>query len=49
LQFSVDLKNAQIPFGVFTVDHHRLGLDALIPALQTQSGETRLAQILAFE
>jgi hypothetical protein len=49
LQLSVDLKNAQIPFGVFTVDHHRLGLDALIPALQTQSGETRLAQILAFE
>jgi hypothetical protein len=48
-QLGVDLKNAQVPFGVFSVDPHYLGLDALVAGLRGQSGETRLAQILAFE
>jgi hypothetical protein len=47
-QLGIDLKNAQIPFGVFSVDPHHLGLDALIPALRTPQGQSRLAQILAF-
>jgi hypothetical protein len=48
LQLAVDLRNAQVPFGVFTVDRHRLGLDALVPALNAHDGENRVAQILAF-
>jgi hypothetical protein len=48
LQLAVDLRSAQVPFGVFTVDPHLLGLDALIPALSAQAGEDRVAQILAF-
>jgi hypothetical protein len=48
LQLAVDLRNAQVPFHVFSVDRHLLGLDALIPALGAQTDEDRVAQILAF-
>jgi hypothetical protein len=48
LQLAVDLRNAQVPFGVFAVDRHLLGLDALVPALRAQAGEDRVSQILAF-
>lgn len=48
LQLAVDLRNAQVPFRVFSVDRHLLGLDALIPALGARAGEDRVAQVLAF-
>jgi hypothetical protein len=47
-QLAVDLRNAQIPFGVFTVDAHLLGLAALVPALGAPAGADRVSQILAF-
>jgi hypothetical protein len=48
LQLARDLRQAQVPFHVFTVDRHLLGLDAMVPALGGASGEDRVAQILAF-
>jgi hypothetical protein len=48
LQLAMDLKNAQVPFAVFTADRHLLGLDVLIAALAAQSTGDRLAQILAY-
>jgi hypothetical protein len=48
LQLAVDLRNARIPFSVFTVDAHRLGLSALIPALAGRADEDLVNQVLAF-
>ncbi|CEF49293.1 unnamed protein product [uncultured bacterium] len=47
-QLAGDLRNAQVPFGVFTVDRHLVGLDAFLPAMRTSGAESRVAQILAF-
>jgi hypothetical protein len=47
-QLAGDLRNAQVPFGVFTVDRHLVGLDSLLPALRASGAESRLAQVLAF-
>jgi hypothetical protein len=47
-QLAIDLRNANIPFSVFTVDRHRLGLAALVPALTAQADEDLVNQILAF-
>src|SRR5262249_4308925 len=48
LQLAMDLKNAQVPYGSFTVDRHLLGLDALIGALAEQARDDRISQILAY-
>jgi hypothetical protein len=48
LQLATDLRNARVPFGVFTVDKHLLGLEAFVPSLVTQASENRVAQVLAF-
>jgi hypothetical protein len=47
-QLAIDLRNANIPFSVFTVDRHGLGLAALIPALTGRADEDLVNQILAF-
>jgi hypothetical protein len=47
-QLVVDLRNANLSFSVFTVDLHRLGLAALIPALAAQTDDDKVSQILAF-
>jgi hypothetical protein len=47
LQLAIDLRSANLPFSVFTVDSHRVGLAALIPALAAQADEDRVNQILA--
>ena len=47
-QLAMDLRGANIPFSVFTVDAHRLGLAALVPALAAQADEDLVNQILAF-
>jgi hypothetical protein len=48
LQLARDLRAAQVPFRVFTVDQHLLGLDSLIPALTAPAGADRVAEILAW-
>jgi hypothetical protein len=48
LQLAMDLRNANLPFSIFTVDPHRLGLAALVPALADQTNEDVVNQILAF-
>jgi hypothetical protein len=48
LQLATDLRNARVPFGVFTMDRHLLGLEAFLPSLQSQASENRVAQVLAF-
>jgi hypothetical protein len=45
-QLAVDLKNASIPFEVFQVDTHLLGLDAFVAVL-SQEGEDLFARIAA--
>jgi hypothetical protein len=47
-QLAGDLRSAQVPYGVFTVDRHLAGLEAFLPALQSSGSESRAAQILAF-
>jgi hypothetical protein len=47
LQLAIDMRSANLPFSVFTVDSHRVGLAALIPALAAQADEDRVNQILA--
>ena len=47
-QLAMDLRGANLPFSVFTVDRHRLGLAALVPALVAQAGEDLVNQVLAF-
>jgi hypothetical protein len=48
-QLAVDLRTAQLPFTIFTVDQHLLGLDALIASLVAGAADDRVAQILAYE
>jgi hypothetical protein len=48
LQLARDLRTAQVPFRVFTVDRHLLGLDALVPTLGAAVDEDRVARILAY-
>jgi hypothetical protein len=47
-QLAMDLRSAQVPFGVFTLDAHLLGLGGLIDALVSQARQDRVSQILAF-
>ncbi len=47
-QLAIDLRKAQIPFGVFTLDRHLLGLDALLAALVAHQEDNVIAQILNF-
>jgi hypothetical protein len=47
-QLATDLRNANIPFSIFTVDRHCLGLAALVPALTAQADEDVVNQVLAF-
>jgi hypothetical protein len=47
-QLAMDLRNGNVPFSVFTVDLHRLGLAALAPALAAQADEDLVNRILAF-
>jgi hypothetical protein len=46
VQLAVDLRNSRLPFSVFSVDRHRLGLRALVQALVTQSVDDVASQIL---
>jgi hypothetical protein len=48
VQLAVDLRGAQVPFTVFTMDQHLLGLEGLVPALAAQAQQDRVAQVLAF-
>jgi hypothetical protein len=47
-QLAGDLRNAKVPFAVFTVDRHLVGLDAFVPALRAGAGASKVEQILAF-
>lgn len=47
LQLAMDLRNARLPFSVFNVDQHHLGLQALVQALVAQSAEDVTSQMLA--
>jgi hypothetical protein len=47
-QLAGDLRNAQVPFGVFKVDAHLAGIDSFLPALRSSAGQSVTAQVLAF-
>lgn len=44
-QLAVDLRAEQIPFAIFQVDPHRIGLDALIPTLRGVRARDEYAEI----
>ncbi len=45
LQLARDLRSSKIPFTVFNVDEHWLGLEALVPALAAQASQDRPSAI----
>jgi len=45
-QLAMDLKDARIPFNVFHVDRHMVGLAALVPALRARASEDLVARIM---
>ncbi len=47
LQLARDLRSSKVPFTVFNIDEHWLGMEALVPALAAQASQDRSAQILA--